>query len=110
MEVLREAGGKWMPRQEVRALARAKGVGDTGLLDHVLKSISEQKVVLTKGEGKLNKTNNKNDKNAKSAKSAKGEALYLTHFSLRRLKNKKKKRERRGTPQSIVSHAGVDDN
>jgi len=48
VEVLREAGGKWLPRQEVRGLARAKGVGDTGLLDHVLKSISERKVVLRK--------------------------------------------------------------
>jgi hypothetical protein len=41
-----------MPRQEVRAAAREKGVGDTGLLDHVLKNISERKVVLTKADNK----------------------------------------------------------
>ena len=52
VEVLREAAGKWMPRQEVRAAAREKGVGDTGLLDHVLKNISERKVVLTKADNK----------------------------------------------------------
>ena len=38
----------WMPRQEVRGLARDKGVGDTGLLDHVLKSIGHQLVMLVK--------------------------------------------------------------
>ena len=44
-----------MPRQEVRALARAKGVGDTGLLDHVLKNISERRVILTKTAPKAEK-------------------------------------------------------
>lgn len=56
VEVLREAGGKWMPRQEVRGLARSKGVGDTGLLDHVLKSISERKVMLVKLDKHKNPT------------------------------------------------------
>jgi hypothetical protein len=55
VEVLREHGGKYMPRQEVRALARAKGVGDTGLLDHVLKNISERRVILTKTAPKAEK-------------------------------------------------------
>ena len=70
VEVLREAGGKWMPRQEVRALARTKGVGDTGLLDHVLKSISEQRVVLTKRDGNQKRTN-ESAKNAKPPKVSK---------------------------------------
>ena len=48
VEVLREANGKWMARQEVRARARDRGVGDTGLLDHVLKTISDAKVTLYK--------------------------------------------------------------
>ena len=55
VEVLREHGGRYMPRQEVRALARAKGVGDTGLLDHVLKNISERRVILTKTAPKAEK-------------------------------------------------------
>jgi hypothetical protein len=58
-EVLREAGGTWVPRREVRVRARAKGVGDTGLVDYALKNIIEQKVlltVLTKAEGKQNKS------------------------------------------------------
>jgi hypothetical protein len=55
VEVLREHRGKYMPRQEVRALARAKGVGDTGLLDHVLKNISERRVILTKTAPKAEK-------------------------------------------------------
>ena len=54
VEVLREANGKWMARQEVRARARDQGVGDTGLLDHVLKTISDAKVTLSK----VDKNNN----------------------------------------------------
>ena len=43
-----------MARQEVRARARDQGVGDTGLLDHVLKTISDAKVTLSK----VDKNNN----------------------------------------------------
>lgn len=46
VEVLREANGRWMARRDVRGAAREKGVGDTGLLDHVLKTISDAKVTL----------------------------------------------------------------
>ena len=56
VEVLREANGKWMARQEVRARARDRGVGDTGLLDHVLKTISDAKVTLFKLDKNKNLT------------------------------------------------------
>ena len=39
---------KWMPRQEVRGQPGVQGVEATGLLDHVLKSIRERKVMLVK--------------------------------------------------------------
>ena len=56
VEALREANGRWMARQEVRARARDKGVGDTGLLDHVLKTISDAKVTLSKLDKNKNPT------------------------------------------------------
>ena len=56
VEVLREANGKWMARQDVRGGAREKGVGDTGLLDHVLKTISVAKVTLQKVDKHKNPT------------------------------------------------------
>ena len=41
--------GKWLSRQEVRNAARLKGIGDTGLLDHVLKTLNDRKVTLPNG-------------------------------------------------------------
>eukprot|EP00793_Prasinoderma_coloniale_P003035 PRCOL_00006502-RA len=38
--VLRAAGGRRVSRSDCRDGARARGIGDTGLLDHVLKSIA----------------------------------------------------------------------
>jgi len=61
VEVLREANGKWMARQDVRALARDKGVGDTGLLDHVLKTISDAKVTLVTLDKHRNPTGTERD-------------------------------------------------
>ena len=44
--VLADNKGMWLGRQDVRNLARFKGVGDTGLLDHVLKTIADHPVVM----------------------------------------------------------------
>lgn len=44
--VLADNKGFWLGRQDVRNLARLKGVGDTGLLDHVLKTIADHPVVM----------------------------------------------------------------
>jgi len=44
--VLEDNKGFWLGRQDVRNLARLKGVGDTGLLDHVLKTIADHPVIL----------------------------------------------------------------
>ena len=47
---LRDAQNKWISRQEVRSRAREKGIGDTGLLDHILKTVNDVKVILPSGE------------------------------------------------------------
>ena len=44
--VLADNKGFWLGRQDVRNLARLKGVGDTGLLDHVLKTIADHPVIM----------------------------------------------------------------
>ena len=82
VEVLREANGKWMARQEVRARARDQGVGDTGLLDHVLKTISDAKVTLSK----VDKNNNPKGKkcHASTARASRLDRVFLPIFDGRR--------------------------
>jgi len=50
---LRDDPSEWMSRQEVRTRAREKGIGDTGLLDHILKIIGDRRVVFPNGENGL---------------------------------------------------------
>ena len=56
MEVLREAGGEVDAAARSARTGQVQGVGDTGLLDHVLKSIRERKVMLVKLDKHKNPT------------------------------------------------------
>ena len=57
---LRDSPSDWLSRQEVRTRAREKGIGDTGLLDRVLKIVGDRKVVFPNGEhGLISRRQNK---------------------------------------------------
>jgi hypothetical protein len=86
VEVLREANGKWMARQEVRARARDKGVGDTGLLDHVLKTISDAKVTLSKLDKNKNPTGTSHEVATRAARGNARRPSPLSRLA-RRLRN-----------------------
>ena len=47
---LNDQRDRWISRQEVRAGAREKGIGDTGLLDHILKTLNDRQVTLPSGK------------------------------------------------------------